>query len=171
VYIEFLGLHVYNNLNWNIIFFGSTAPSGPWPPLCWGIAISLRYNALSRTLLDEWSARRRDLYLSSHNIRNRQKSMSPVGFEMAIPASERLQTHAIRTRGHGDRLNWKMCIEEIIHEWRATCEIVGSLFVSAILIISYKFIPIFSVCNKSWNNFRVQFIQHRKDTYFKKENY
>ena len=50
---------------------------------------------LGRTPLDEWSARRTDLYLATHNTHNRQTSMPPVGFEPAIPASERLQTHAL----------------------------------------------------------------------------
>jgi len=34
---------------------------------------------VSRTPLDEWSARRRDLYLTTHNIHNRQTSMSTGG--------------------------------------------------------------------------------------------
>jgi hypothetical protein len=46
-------------------------------------------------LLDEWSARRRDLYLTTHNSRNRHTSMPPAGFEPAIPASERPQIHAL----------------------------------------------------------------------------
>jgi len=36
-----------------------------------------------------------DLYLITHNIHNRQISTPPVGFEPAIPASERLQTHPL----------------------------------------------------------------------------
>ena len=37
-----------------------------------------------RTPLDEWSARRRDLYLTKHNNHNRQTFMSPVGFVPTI---------------------------------------------------------------------------------------
>jgi len=100
VCIVFLGLEFDNSLNWIINFFlGSTSSSGPWSLLCWGNAISLRYSTLSRTPLDEWSAHRRDLYLSTHNIHNRQKSMPPVGFELAIPASEWPHTQA---SGRGD---------------------------------------------------------------------
>jgi hypothetical protein len=40
-------------------------------------------------LLDEWSARRRDLYMTTHNTHNRQTSMLPVGFETTIAAGER----------------------------------------------------------------------------------
>jgi hypothetical protein len=46
---------------------------------------------LGRTPLDEWSARRRDLYLTTHNTHKRQTSMPPTAFEPAIPASERPQ--------------------------------------------------------------------------------
>jgi len=33
-----------------------------------------------RTPLDEWSARRRDLYLTTHNTHNKQASMPQTGF-------------------------------------------------------------------------------------------
>ena len=47
------------------------------------------------TLLDEWSARRRDLYLTTHNSHNRQTSIPLVGFEPTISAHERPQTYAL----------------------------------------------------------------------------
>jgi hypothetical protein len=50
---------------------------------------------VGRTPLDEWSARRRDLYLKTHNTHNRQTSMPPVGFESTISAGERPQTYAL----------------------------------------------------------------------------
>jgi hypothetical protein len=40
-------------------------------------------------LLYEWSARRRDLYLTTHNTHNRPTSMPPVIFEPTIAADER----------------------------------------------------------------------------------
>jgi hypothetical protein len=49
---------------------------------------------VGRTPLDEWSARNRDLYLTTHETHNRQTSTPPAGFELAIPASEWPQTHA-----------------------------------------------------------------------------
>jgi hypothetical protein len=55
----------------------------------------LRHTTLGRTPLDEGSARRRDLYLTTHNTHNRQTSMPPVGFEPAIPVSKRPKTHAL----------------------------------------------------------------------------
>jgi len=52
-----------------------------------------RRTTIGRTTLDEWSARRRDLYLTTHNTHNRNTSMSPVGFEPTISAGERPQTY------------------------------------------------------------------------------
>ena len=51
--------------------------------------------ALSRTFLDEWSARHRNLYLTTHNTHNRQTSIPPAVFEPAIPANKRPQTHSL----------------------------------------------------------------------------
>ena len=49
-----------------------------------------RLITFGRTPLDEWSARRWDLYLTTHNTHNRQTSMHPVRFELTISAGERL---------------------------------------------------------------------------------
>ena len=49
---------------------------------------------LRKTSLDEWSARRRERYLTTQNTHKRETSMPPAGFEPAIPAGERPQTHA-----------------------------------------------------------------------------
>jgi hypothetical protein len=43
-----------------------------------------RRTTVSRTSLDEWSARRRDLYLTTQNTYYRQTSMPPVGFEPTV---------------------------------------------------------------------------------------
>ena len=40
-----------------------------------------RRTTVGRTPLDEWSARRRDLYLTTHDTHNRQISMPRVGLE------------------------------------------------------------------------------------------
>jgi len=63
-----------------------------------------RRNTVGRTPLDEWSARRKDLYLTTHNTHNRQTSMPWVGFEPTISAGERPQTYVLdRTAtGTGD---------------------------------------------------------------------
>ena len=48
-----------------------------------------RRTTVGRTTVDEWSARRRDLYLTTHDTHNRQISMPPEGFEPMISAGER----------------------------------------------------------------------------------
>ena len=50
---------------------------------------------VGRTPLNEWSARRRDLYLTTHNSHTRQPFKLPAGFEPTIPASKRPQTYAL----------------------------------------------------------------------------
>jgi hypothetical protein len=62
--------------------------------MCPGFTITLRHTTLGRTPLNEGPARRRDLYLSTHNTHKRQTFMPPVGYEPTIP-TERPQTHAL----------------------------------------------------------------------------
>ena len=56
---------------------------------------SVRHATFRRNSLDEWSAGRRDLYLTTHNTHSRQTSMQAVEFEPTILPSERSQTHAL----------------------------------------------------------------------------
>ena len=76
-----------------IFVFGATVPIrlGPHSQFLDHIQ---RRTTVGRTPLDEWSARRRDLYLTTHNI-HRQTSMPPVGFEPTISAGERPQTYTL----------------------------------------------------------------------------
>jgi hypothetical protein len=68
---------------------------GVVPLHCRGFTVTLRHTRVGRTPLDKWSARRRDLCLTTHSTHKRQTSMPPPGFETTIPASERSQTHAL----------------------------------------------------------------------------
>jgi hypothetical protein len=58
--------------------------------------------------LDEWSARRTDLYLATHNTHNRQTSMPRVGFKPTISTGERPKTYALdrAATGIGTTLIW-----------------------------------------------------------------
>jgi len=57
-----------------------------------------RRTTVGRTPLDEWSARRRDLYLTTHNNHNRQTDiLPPLGFEPTISAGERTARPATGT--------------------------------------------------------------------------
>jgi hypothetical protein len=80
---------------------GTTAPSGAGPPHYRGFTITLIHTTPGRTPLDEWSARRRDLYLTTHNTHNRQSSMPPAGFEPTNSAPDQLQTHDLHRAATG----------------------------------------------------------------------
>ena len=82
--------YMYITVMW--LFYCATAPSRSGPPNYRGSTISFRQITLGRTLQDELSARRRDLYLTKHNTHKRQTSTPPAEFE---PASQRPQTHAL----------------------------------------------------------------------------
>ena len=57
---------------------------------------SLRHTTLCRNSQEKWSARRRDLFLTTHDSHKRQTSMSLAGL---VPASERPQTTPARPLG------------------------------------------------------------------------
>jgi len=69
-------------------------------------------HTLGRPSLDELSARRRDLFLTTHNAHKRQISLPPAGFKPAIPASERPQTHASHraATGIGSIFHYNPCL-------------------------------------------------------------
>jgi len=106
VHIKF-NISRYNQWVLNVViisvffFHGPTAPSRLRPSHCWRFTITLRHTTLGRTLLDEWSARHRNLYLTTHNTHNRRTSMPQAGFERTNPTSERPQTHALHRAAIG----------------------------------------------------------------------
>jgi len=56
---------------------------------------------LSRTPLDEWSARPWDLDLTKSNNHKRQFTMPPTGFEPVIKAGDWTQTHTLNNAATG----------------------------------------------------------------------
>jgi hypothetical protein len=71
---------------------------------------------VGRTPLDEWSARRRDLYLTTHNTHKRKTSMPPAGLQPTISAAQQSQTYALDSAatGIGIRCIW-VCISIYIY--------------------------------------------------------
>ena len=53
-----------------------SSPTEPRPPHYRGFMTTLRHTTLGRTPLDEWSARRRGLHLTTQNTHNRQTFLS-----------------------------------------------------------------------------------------------
>ena len=82
-------------INTVVVSYGATAHTRSSPPHYRGLMITLRHTTLSRPPLDEWSARRSVLYLTTHNTHKRGTSMPVSGFEPAIPACKRPQTHPL----------------------------------------------------------------------------
>jgi len=63
-----------------------------------------RRTTIGRTPLDVWSARRKDLYLTTHNTHNRQTSMPPGGIRTHGLSRRTAADLRLRPRGHWDRL-------------------------------------------------------------------
>ena len=85
------------------IFFGHKSPQ-------WAMASSFtrfldhtqRRTTVGRTPLDEWSARRRDLYLTTRNTHNRQTCMSPGGIRTHSLSRRAAADLRLRPLGHWD---------------------------------------------------------------------
>jgi len=78
-----------------------------------------RRTTVGRTPLDEWSARRRDLYLKTHNTHNRQTSTSPLGLQPTISAAGRPQTYTLDRvatgTGNSNQCRGKKLMEVNLH--------------------------------------------------------
>jgi len=98
-YLEYTAIWCVCSL---VCFSGATAPQGSRASsFTRFLGHTQRRTTLGRTPLDEWSAHRRDFYLTTHNNHNRETSMTAVGFEPAMPASERPQTYALDRAANG----------------------------------------------------------------------
>ena len=61
----------------------------------------LRHTTLGRTPLDKWSARRRDLYLTTHNTHQRERDINvPDGIRTHNPCKRAAADPRLRLRGH-----------------------------------------------------------------------
>jgi hypothetical protein len=95
-------LQVAFHISYVVCFSGSAAQCGLWPPCPRGFLITHNDAPVNRTPLHEWSARRRDLYLTTHNTQ--QKNIHVPG---GIRTNDRSRRAAVdlrlRPRGHWDR--------------------------------------------------------------------
>ena len=82
------------------IFFSisPTAPSRPRSPYYPGFKTTLRHTTLGRTNPDEWSARRRDLNLTTHNTHKRHACLG--GIRTPNPSKRAAVDPRLRPRGH-----------------------------------------------------------------------
>jgi len=90
----------------NLFLFccGSATQRGSCPPHSWGfLDHTQRRTTVGRTSLDEWSALRRDLYLTTHNTHNRLTTMSPGGIRTHDLSRREVADLHLRPSGHLDR--------------------------------------------------------------------
>ena len=83
---------------YTILFF--PRPNSPqWSrvPHFRGFTITLRHTTLCKTSLDEWSTRRRDLYLTTHNTHVRHRS--PDGIRTRNPSKRAVADPHFRPHG------------------------------------------------------------------------
>ena len=80
------------------LYFSDLSP--PIPYRCRRSTLNDTY-IVDRTPLDEWSARLRNLCLTTYNTHKTQISITPVGFKPTMLASERLQAHALQCAAMG----------------------------------------------------------------------
>jgi hypothetical protein len=83
-----------------IFFHGTTASSGPRPPHCWDFTITLRHTTLGRTLLDKWSAGRKDLHLTTHNTLKRETFMTSGRIRTRNPSKRPATDQRLSLCGH-----------------------------------------------------------------------
>jgi hypothetical protein len=87
----------------SFFFHGSTAPRGPRPPHCRASDLTLWHTIKGRNSLDEWSARRRDLYWTTHKTRRKKTLMPPCGIRTRNPSRRDALDRHLRPRRHRDR--------------------------------------------------------------------
>jgi hypothetical protein len=77
---------------------------------------------VGRTPLDEWSIRRRDLYLTTHNIHNRQTfTPPPRGGIRTHNLSIKREAEGLRPHGHWDRLSYVCGAWKLIADFIEPC--------------------------------------------------
>jgi hypothetical protein len=72
--------------NYYFISTAAAAHSGAGPPHCRSFTITLRHITLGGAPLDEWSARRRDFYLTTHNTHKGRDVYDPSGIRTHSPS-------------------------------------------------------------------------------------
>ena len=91
------------------------SPSGPRPPRCRGFMITLRHTTLGRTPLDEWPARRRELYLTTHNT-YKTNIHAPGELRTHNPSKRAAEDPCLRPCGQGDRHGAFDCLKYVVNQ-------------------------------------------------------
>ena len=83
-------------------------------------------HTIGRTPLDEGSARRRHLYLTTHNTHKRQHIYASGGIRTRNPSKRAAADPRLRPRGHRDRplLHFTLLIPLCIYIWTITITVI-----------------------------------------------
>jgi hypothetical protein len=81
----------------------ATASSCPGSHQYRGFTMTLRHTTFGRTPLDEWSARRRDFYVTTQHSQERDIHV-PGGIRTRNPSKRMVEGPRFRPRGHRDQL-------------------------------------------------------------------
>jgi len=111
-----------------------------------------RRTTVDTSPLDEWSARRRDLYLTTCNTQKRETSMFTAGFKPTISAGERPQIHGLYRAASGIRhylINGKIFGENDIEYIK--CVFIFSATLSEVFLILRR-IQRYIVINVDWSS-------------------
>jgi len=95
-----------------------------------------RLTTVDITPLDGWSARRRDLYLTTHNSHYTQTSLHPAGFQPTISAGERPQAYGL------DRAATGTGLQHVQHR-------INRIIYSLLQVVHYLS-PSFSIYFRPW---------------------
>ena len=95
-----------------VCFWPNSSPVGQGSPFTKFIIHTQRRNTVVRTPLDEWSARRREFYLTTHKTHNRKHSC-PDGIRTHKLSRRAAAELRLRSRDHWDRLFKKVSSENI----------------------------------------------------------
>jgi len=88
----------------NFIFLMALQPpSGPRPPHYRGFMITLRHVTLSTFLLDECSARRKNIYLATNYSHETDMYAPPRGIRTRNPSKRQTADSRLRPRVHWNR--------------------------------------------------------------------
>jgi hypothetical protein len=118
-----------------IFVFARQPPRGPGPPHSRGfLDHTQRRTTVGMTPLDESSAHRKDLYVTTHTtLKTDRQPCPPVGFEPTISACERPQTYALdhMATGTGDK----------IFSWLEICSRICLMRITGVIKHHSDFLP------------------------------
>ena len=116
-----------NVTSWNLNFVLSILNCKShmtWKSGCFSTASTQRRTTVGRSLLDEWSVRRRDFYLTTQNTHNRHNIHAPGGIRTHNPSRRAAVDLRLRPRGHWDQHitagdHFSGCVARLILNWKS----------------------------------------------------